>query len=326
MNYLAVKSYREHQHYKGRNPVWIKLYNRVMDDEAFLALSDAARGHLMLIWLLASRRHNKLPNDAKHIARAIQASGRVNLAELIDAGFLVPWDESLSDFANPASTESPELLDESGVRAMPEKEREEEKEAERETEHSIAVRGGTAEAETALRAAMGDLMPSVDGFLDGRPANARANWFPELLKIIGPATGVLPEDLAGACSDAALVDPPATTPVAIRAFARQRMRERVRASIPVPEIVRAANATPDAVAEDEARWSAALDVASKLRRGAMKSDAFNALPAPLRHALRSVGGWKVLDEAKPSSIPYLRRDFLASYRAAEANASQAGAA
>jgi hypothetical protein len=139
VNYLAVKSYREHQHYKGRNPVWIKLYNRVMDDEAFLALSDAARGHLMLIWLLASRRHNKLPNDPKHIARAIQASGRVNLAELIDAGFLVPWDESLSDFANPASTEPQELLDDSRVPAMPEKEREREKETDRETESSSSA-------------------------------------------------------------------------------------------------------------------------------------------------------------------------------------------
>jgi hypothetical protein len=139
VNYLAVKSYREHQHYKGRNPVWIKLYNRVMDDEAFLALSDAARGHLMLIWLLASRRHNKLPNDPKHIARAIQATSRVNLAELIEAGFLVPWDESLSDFANPASTGSPELLADSRDPAMPEKEREEETDREIESSSSAPV-------------------------------------------------------------------------------------------------------------------------------------------------------------------------------------------
>lgn len=91
MTYLMVKDFARFQHYRDRGPVWIKLYNAVMDDEAFLALSDAARGHLILIWLLASRRDNKLPNDARAIARAIQSTGRVDLERFIADGFLLPY-------------------------------------------------------------------------------------------------------------------------------------------------------------------------------------------------------------------------------------------
>lgn len=96
-----VKGFAHFQHYRDRSPVWIKLYNAVMDDEAFLALPDAARGHLILIWLLASRRDNKLPHDAKAIARAIQSSGRVDLEKLIAAGFLLPYDPASSLLAEP---------------------------------------------------------------------------------------------------------------------------------------------------------------------------------------------------------------------------------
>lgn len=103
MNYLSVKNFEHFQHYKDRAPVWIKLYNAVMDDEAFLDLSDAERGQLMLIWLLASRRENKIPNESRAIARAIQATGRVNLERFLSAGFLVPYQSASTEAEHPAS-------------------------------------------------------------------------------------------------------------------------------------------------------------------------------------------------------------------------------
>lgn len=95
--FLSVKDYQKHQHYRDRHPVWIKLYNAVMDDPEFIGLSDAERGQLMLIWLLASRRGNKIPNDARAVRRAIQASGPVHLERFIAVGFLVPYQSASGD-------------------------------------------------------------------------------------------------------------------------------------------------------------------------------------------------------------------------------------
>jgi hypothetical protein len=106
VEYLSVKNFERFQHYRDRSPVWIKLYNSVMDDDAFVALSDAERGQLVLIWLLASRRANKIPNDSRAVARAIQASGRVNLERFIASGFLVPYQSASDVLAEP--TETPE--------------------------------------------------------------------------------------------------------------------------------------------------------------------------------------------------------------------------
>lgn len=109
--FLSVKNYDRFQHYKHRNPVWIKLYNEVMDDAAFLGLSDAERGQLMLIWLLASRRDNKIPHDAKAIARAIQSSGRVDIAKLLALGFLVPWSSASNALAGCEQSDSEALAE-----------------------------------------------------------------------------------------------------------------------------------------------------------------------------------------------------------------------
>lgn len=307
MRYLAVKNFHDYQHYRDRNPVWIKLYNRVMDDDAFLALPDAARGHLMLIWLLASRRNNKIPADAKLIAKAIQATGRVNLTALIEAGFLVPWEESASI---PDGNRASSALAEPEQDAIPERERD------RETEEDVAeltATGAQANAEMALRGMMGEGMAAVVRFLDTRPPRSRPNWFPELLQIIGPSTGVTPEDLAGACSDALLVDPPVTTPVALRAFAQRRKHERHRAAMePTAPVGSPASASTN----DDAAWGEAMDLVARMNRREVDATAFAALPAPLRTALKAIGGWTTIRDARASDLPFRRKDFLAAYRAA----------
>ncbi len=394
MRYLSVKNFDRFQHYRDRRPPWIKLYVELLNDYEFTALSDVMRYHVMGLWIIASQTDNKIPYDAKWIARELHATSKINLDTLIEAGWLEEWqgeeaakgkradwasryvsaemrarvmergghkcahcgstkkleidhiipiskggtgdEANLQVLCRPCnrkkrvkiggvegSADAPQNPSPGAALRSPETEGETEAEPETEiTEHS--PRAGAAVAEEAFRAQMGEHIGPVLAFLDKRPANARQNWFPELLRLIGPATGVLPEDLAGACSDALLVDPPASTPVAIRSFVTRRKVERLKASIPAPQLVRGNAQATDPVADDEARWSEALDVASKLRRHAITADEFNALPEAFRHALRSVGGWKVLDEAKPSSIPYLRRDFLRSYRAAQT--SHAGAA
>ena len=86
---FSVKNWSEFQHYKDRNPPWIKLHNHLLDDYEFEMLGDAAKGHLLCIWMLASRTKNEMPLDDKWITKKIGASTKVNLEALINAGFLV---------------------------------------------------------------------------------------------------------------------------------------------------------------------------------------------------------------------------------------------
>jgi hypothetical protein len=90
MRTFSVKNFTKFQHYKDRSPPWIKLYNEMLDDYEFGRLQDASKMHLIAIWLLASRSDNVLPYDPEWIARRINATSKVNLDQLVDAGFIVP--------------------------------------------------------------------------------------------------------------------------------------------------------------------------------------------------------------------------------------------
>jgi hypothetical protein len=93
MSFFAVRNWEEFQHYKDRDPTWIKLYNRLLDDYAFGHLPDARKWHLIGIFLLASRHNNRVPKDPHWVARKIGAHLPVDLALLERAGFLVTLDD-----------------------------------------------------------------------------------------------------------------------------------------------------------------------------------------------------------------------------------------
>jgi len=85
---LRVVGFDRFQHYGDRKPVWIKLYNSLLDDYDFAQLEDAARFHLLAIWLLASRSNNEMPDDARWITRMIGATSPIDLDALVSAGFI----------------------------------------------------------------------------------------------------------------------------------------------------------------------------------------------------------------------------------------------
>jgi hypothetical protein len=93
--HLVVKNFERFQHYRDRNPPWIKLYGDVLVDLAFVQLPEAAQAQLIKLWILASQFGHPLPNDPKLLAGKIGSTGKFYLAELIAAGFIIP-----SDFAS----------------------------------------------------------------------------------------------------------------------------------------------------------------------------------------------------------------------------------
>lgn len=92
IKHLQVPNWTDFQHYNKRNPPWIKLHTSILSDYDFTVLSDATQGHLMKIWLLASKTNNKITNDASWIKAQIHAHEDIDLEGLISAGFLEPYD------------------------------------------------------------------------------------------------------------------------------------------------------------------------------------------------------------------------------------------
>ena len=86
--YFSVKNWDKFQHYKDRNPPWIKLHNSLLDNYEFECLQDASKSHLLCIWMLASRTDNRMPLDPEWIKRKIGASSKVDLEILLEYGFI----------------------------------------------------------------------------------------------------------------------------------------------------------------------------------------------------------------------------------------------
>src|SRR5262245_49060467 len=105
MKHLAVKNFREFQHYKDRNPPWIKLHRSILTDPAFLFLSEVAQAQLMKLWVLASQAGNPLPDDEKFLARSI-GTKRLRLEEIVGAGFLIPVENASATLAAPTPVAS----------------------------------------------------------------------------------------------------------------------------------------------------------------------------------------------------------------------------
>ena len=76
--FLKVKNFERYQHYKHRNPPWIKLHLDILDDSDFLAMPDASKWHYIGLLLIASRHGNDIKPDWNYI------KNRLGLTETID--------------------------------------------------------------------------------------------------------------------------------------------------------------------------------------------------------------------------------------------------
>lgn len=89
-----VRNFERFQHYKDRNPPWIRLYGALWRDRAFFRLPDGAKAHLIGLFSLAARLDNQIPNDPDWLAHELCASQPIDLEALAQAGFLLPAPES----------------------------------------------------------------------------------------------------------------------------------------------------------------------------------------------------------------------------------------
>lgn len=97
MDFFRIKNWERFQHYKERNPPWIKFHTVVLDDPQIYALSEPQRCHLFQIWLLAARTGNLIPYDPDFVANRIGAKSPVDLEYFKIHGFIYLASGSLAE-------------------------------------------------------------------------------------------------------------------------------------------------------------------------------------------------------------------------------------
>lgn len=90
MSTLKVHNWDKWQSYRADRgqPPWIKLHRELMRHSEWVSLSDAQRGHLICIWLLAADKNGVIPNCATTIKKLCYLDDEPDLMLLIDKGFL----------------------------------------------------------------------------------------------------------------------------------------------------------------------------------------------------------------------------------------------
>lgn len=87
--WIVIPNWDRFQHYKGRRPVWIKVYTELMDDPKYLSLSFHDRGLLHGLWLMYGLSRGCVPLDLKMLNRYLNGAAKMsNLEALRDAGFI----------------------------------------------------------------------------------------------------------------------------------------------------------------------------------------------------------------------------------------------
>lgn len=109
---LIPKNWDSFQHYKDRNPPWIKLHKGLIDDRTYQRLPVASRALAPMLWLLASElKDGSFDGDVVELAFRLRSSEKevsAGLDPLIKAGFFMPVQDASSVLADCARVAVPE--------------------------------------------------------------------------------------------------------------------------------------------------------------------------------------------------------------------------
>lgn len=102
MEYFRVTNWDHYQHYSKRNPPWIKLYTSLLDDFAFLSLTESTRLLAFNLLMLAAKTGNKMPISPPWLMTRLALS-EANLDALFEYGLIEKWSASNTTLAPQAS-------------------------------------------------------------------------------------------------------------------------------------------------------------------------------------------------------------------------------
>ena len=103
LEYLKIRNWTKWQTYKSdRNqPPWIKLHRRVLRNLEWASLSDAERGQLVCIWILAADKDGTIPSDPEIVKGLCFMTDAPNINKFIELGFISPNGPSVDSKLEP---------------------------------------------------------------------------------------------------------------------------------------------------------------------------------------------------------------------------------
>lgn len=103
MEYLKIKNWDQFQHYKKRNPPWIKLYHSLLDDFEYSLLKDDSKLLLISFFMLAAKTNNKIPLDIPWIKAKTMINKKIDIQPLVNSGFICVYNDASKMLATDAS-------------------------------------------------------------------------------------------------------------------------------------------------------------------------------------------------------------------------------
>jgi hypothetical protein len=89
LGWITIPNWDDFQHYKNREPSWIKVYTRLLDDDDYLNLTETQRCALHSIWMAFAKANGKLAADTRKLSnRFAMRVTKPTLIALVDAGFI----------------------------------------------------------------------------------------------------------------------------------------------------------------------------------------------------------------------------------------------
>lgn len=87
-SYFRVRNWSRYQHYRDRNPPWIKLHVEIFTSEDWVMLADASKLLALVCMVIAAKHDGRVPNNPHYIKRIAYLDSLPNLKPLIECGFL----------------------------------------------------------------------------------------------------------------------------------------------------------------------------------------------------------------------------------------------
>lgn len=125
MSIYTIRNWRDFQHYRDRNPPWIKLHFALLSSRDWVNMNDASRVLAVSCMLIASRNDGQIDGSddgLDYLQRVAYLHRRPDLKPLIDSGFLEYASNTLASVASKAlALDREEDLTESLTEKPPEK-------------------------------------------------------------------------------------------------------------------------------------------------------------------------------------------------------------
>lgn len=91
MSHLKISNWDKWQTYRvdRGQPPWIKIHRILLRNPEWQSMTDAEKGQLVSIWMLAADRNGEIPSNAKMVQKLCGLDSPPDLQSLISYGFIV---------------------------------------------------------------------------------------------------------------------------------------------------------------------------------------------------------------------------------------------